>query len=921
MSKTSFSFLNFSVTYCRALPSFLSSSYETTVSELTTVGSVLINVTAAPETPGNTLTYNIFSHPPSIFNINTSTGSVVLVGSLDYEQETSHSFNVEVMEDFGAVMTPVTIYVENANDEVPLCLPVLYTVTIPEGSVLGSELLRLSCSDSDGDELEFSLEGETASLFELTRVDTATASLSLTGSVNSDTLSTHTLLVSVHDGLHTAEVTIYCYVEPSNDHVPTFNQTVYDCSVSESSPVGSVLCSVLAEDGDTGVDGEITYSVTGGNDDNKFGIDSSTGQIVLVGTIDYESVQGYLIIIRATDNGDPSFGNFVQVRITVADSNDNAPTISPLMTAVVAENSPLGSVVTPLHCSDADSGSNGDIQLSIGSQTNTQGESVAVFSIEASTNNLTTISAIDYEENLFYTISLSCSDYGSPSLTSSSTLIVSVTPLNEFAPVISEANYSVTVAENSTVGTSVLQVTAYDSDGGLDGAVLFSIESDERDFLQISEKLGHITTRELLDCKWGLEHMFIISAADEGVPSLSSQSQLTVRLNGCNLGQLTPQETIYFASVAENSVVGTEVVSVACNAGSQEHGAPQYSIMSPSLTPFQIDSETGQISLHSPPDYEQATSHMLQVKCIDPSDIESYSTFSVYATVVPENEHTPEFPLAVYGAELSEDALPGSSLLSLLAEDGDLGIDGSILYSIQEDTHDFIINQRTGVVYNTAFLDREEESLHLFHVVAMDQLGEGESVRSSVAEVRVSITDSNDNAPECSKAVYYISISPLLSAGETVLTLECTDADIGVNSKLHYNLLSHSSDTLGLFEVTEDTGELVLAQKLTSESATVHEMTVTVEDSGELAQSSVVLVVLDLESSVAGEGVAVDDEGSSNTAVFIMRDMSLEIVSLTLNISKGQLRNGLFVSHAKTTMCFSLFLSGVIEAGNHFRKQ
>ena len=892
----------------------------TTVSELTPVGSIIVNITAEPATPGNILTYNIFGHPASIFDIDSSTGSVVLVGSLDYEHETLHNFNVEVFEGSDAVMTPVTVNVANDNDEVPLCLSALYTVSIPASSALGDELLSLSCSDSDGDALEFSIaEGDTEGVFELTHT-----SLSLAAPVDADTLSTYTLLVNVFDGIHTTGVTVYVYIEPSNDHVPTFDQSVYDCSLPESTSIGTVVCSVIATDRDTGLYGIISYSITSGNDANKFAIDASNGDIVVVGPIDYELVQGYLIIVRATDSGESPLGNSVQVRITVVDANDNAPTISPLINASISENSRIGSAVIVPECSDADSGSNAEVQLLIDSQSNDNGTFVEVFSVNSFTNELITDSNIDYEESLFYIITLTCRDSGSPSLASSSIVIVSVNPINEFAPAITEDDYSATLAENSTVGTSVLQVTALDSDRGLDGSVVFSIEAEGRDFLQISEKTGHVTTRELLDCSWGLEHLFTISAADEGTPSLMSQSQLTVRLEYCNLGQLTPSKIVYFASVAENTPTDTEVVLVTCDATKEEYGSPQYSIASPALTPFQIDTLSGWVSIRTPPDYEEATSHMLQVECSDPSNSEeSYATFSVYVTVKPENEHTPVFSQGgVYEAEIEEDALPGSSVLGVEAVDGDSGTDGSILYRIQENSRQFVVNPATGVVYNLAGFDREKEGVYLFHVVAVDQLGQGGSVRSAVAEVRVRVTDSNDNSPECDRVLYHTSISPLLEPGDTLIELHCTDADTGPNSQLQYTLHALSSGSVDMFAINEDTGELVLVQKYTSESATVHEMTVTVEDHGEPSRTTVVLVVVDLEREQVTEdvgGTATRIEGTKNTATFTVRDMSLEIVSST-HISVIQQHSPPILVH--THKCFRPLFSvvwrryGIISGGS-----
>ena len=880
--------LSIPVRCCGALPTFVSPSYSTTVYELTPIGSILINVTAIPGNPGNTLSYIIFNHPPTILDIDSSTGSVVLVGPLDYEQETRLEFNVEVSEGMDVAMTPVTINVDNANDEVPLCSPTIYTLTVPESSGVGSPLLSLSCSDSDGDSLEYTLNGDSEEFFTLTQINSITTSLSLAAEVDSEALPTLIILVNVFDGEHSVQLKVFVYVEPSNEHVPRFTQSVYDCSVSESADIGSVFCSVAAEDEDIGPDGELTYSITSGSEANTFGIDSSTGEIILAGYIDYESVQGYLVVVRATDNGEPSLDNWVQVRITVLDSNDNAPVINPLITGSIAENSPQGTVITIFECSDADSGTNGAVEITITSQTNSDGADVAVFSIESSTNEFITDSTIDYEETLFYTVSLTCNDNGSPSLSSSSTVIVRVSPLNEFAPEFSSEIYSVTIAETSSVGTSVLEVAAMDNDRGTDGSIVYSIAAEGvKDFLQISETSGVITTRELINCDWGQEHVFTITATDGGTPSLISQSQLIVSLGNCRLGRLIPGESVYFASVAENSPANTEVITVACDFDREVHGNPEYSIVYPSTSPFVIDSISGGISVVTPPDFEQASSHMLQVKCTDPNDIESYILFSVYVTITPENEHTPEFATATYEAEISEAALPGSSVDNIEAVDKDSGTDGSMVYNIQEDTQHFVVDTNTGIVYTRVFLDREKESLHSFHVVAVDQNGEGESTRSSVVEVRVTVADSNDNSPECDRIVYHVTVSPLLKVGERILNLECRDPDVGPNSELQFSLEYHSSSSLGQFDISDSTGDLVLARPFGHESPVVvdYEMVVNIADRGEPSQSTAALVIVELERQPVvtedggGGGTATEAEGFQNSATFAMRDMSLKLVS------------------------------------------
>ena len=884
-------------------PSLNTTEYVVEVNENTPPGTVMVDTLSSDVTDSNrglagplqfTLVHGATCSQDT-FQIDSVSGTLYTVGHLDHETLAEHHCTVSVANT-GSTTTAefdVKVSVTNTNDEVPLCLPSLYTLTLPEDSVVGSHVLTLSCTDADGDGLQYSIEGS-STVFKLTQNATQTSTLSLVAPLDSDVLSTHNIRINVSDGHHSTQLMVFVYVEPSNEHVPVFNQSVYDCSVSETASIGSVFCAVMAEDSDAGADGTTTYSITSGNEQNTFAINSSTGGLVLAGFIDYELVQGYLIVVQATDNGKSPLSTSVQVRITVIDDNDNAPIISPLITSTVAENLTAGSTVTMLDCSDIDSGPNGEVTMAIESQLNAEGISSSVFTIYSLTNELIASTDIDYESSVVYTVTLTCRDNGSVPLASSSMIVISVSPVNEFAPVISQANYSLTIPENSTVGTIILKVIATDSDRGLDGHILFSIEPEEsgRDFLQISETSGDITTQQLLNCDWGQEHVFTVTATDEGTPALGSQSRLLVTLSNCRLGELIPGEVVYLANVTENSPADTEVTVVACDYNRtlwQGSGAVEYAITSPTTSPFQVDPLSGQISLTAPPDYEQSASHMLQISCSDPSDSQSRVSFSVYIAILPLNEHPPQFTLSAYTAEVGEDALPGTSVLRVEAADDDAGRDGSLVYSIVESEHPFVVDSKTGEIYTGDFLDRETKSMHTFHVVVADQEAQGDSVRSSMTEITVDIVDSNDNPPRCDRVVYHVTLSPLSDTGHRVVEPVCTDADSGLNSELTYSLHVDSFTSLEMFTLDEETGVLSLAHQFTATSSpVVHEMVITVEDGGTPPLSVAALVLVELErGSLVGtdemqEGgeSPVEAEGTKNAINFTLMDMSLELVSL-----------------------------------------
>ncbi|KAM9324359.1 cadherin-related family member 4 [Gastrophryne carolinensis] len=123
----------------------------------TSVGTV--NATDA-DYPFNNVKFSITSGPtnPPIFYIMPRTGMIILLGPLDYETVTSYSLTIQVVDlnndiipDPAAQKTttcPITINVQDYNDEPPVCTPPFYHETIY--STDPAPVVTLTCKDTDG---------------------------------------------------------------------------------------------------------------------------------------------------------------------------------------------------------------------------------------------------------------------------------------------------------------------------------------------------------------------------------------------------------------------------------------------------------------------------------------------------------------------------------------------------------------------------------------------------------------------------------------------------------------------------------------------------------------------------------------------------------------------------------------------------
>ncbi|XP_050835594.1 protocadherin gamma-A1-like isoform X10 [Serinus canaria] len=264
----------------------------------------------------------------------------------------------------------------------------------------------------------------------------------------------HELVLRASDGgdpARTGTVRIRVTVLDANDNAPVFSQAEYKVRVPEDVPVGSVLVTVTATDVDEGLNGQVKYSLKKKSTSSQiFHLDSETGAISLLQSLDFEEDYGYELDLQAYDAG--ALYDNAKVVITVTDINDNAPEISVRSALTeISEDAPSGTVVALLHVQDRDSGANGEVRCSIDGDI-----PFRLQSSEGSYYHVMTARELDREQVSEYNVTVRAADGGSPALQSSAVLALRVLDVNDNAPVFLEERYSARVAENNAAGALVL---------------------------------------------------------------------------------------------------------------------------------------------------------------------------------------------------------------------------------------------------------------------------------------------------------------------------------------------------------------------------------------------------------------------------------------------------------------------------------
>ncbi|NXF75785.1 PCDG3 protein, partial [Sclerurus mexicanus] len=343
----------------------------------------------------------------------------------------------------------------------------------------------------------------------------------------------HELVLRASDGgdpARTGTARIRVTVLDANDNAPVFSQAEYTVRVPEDVPVGSTLVTVTATDPDEGLNGNVKYSLKKITEKASqiLQLDSETGEISLLRSLDFEEGQFYEVELQARDGG--GLFDTTKVVIIVTDVNDNKPelTVSSALTAI-SEDAPSGTVVALLHVQDQDSGANGEVRCSL--------DGSVPFRLESSQGSyysVVTARELDREQVSEYNLTVRAADGGSPPLQSSAVLALRVLDVNDNAPVFSQESYSARLGENNLAGALVLRVRATDADWGQNARVRYRLwEGRVRgaplsSYVSVQADTGALYALRSFDYEEVREVGLWVRAEDGGEPALSSN--VSVRL-------------------------------------------------------------------------------------------------------------------------------------------------------------------------------------------------------------------------------------------------------------------------------------------------------------------------------------------------------------------------------------------------------
>jgi len=375
------------------------------------------------------LTYTISGEDASLFNINSSTGSIEFISSPDFELKSSYNIVTTVTDSLSnSTARSISIKVLNVDDAPTILTD---TISILENTI---QVGSISIANSDSDSLSYTLTGIDENDF---NINTSTGEIRLKSDANYEVKSSYSFIINVSDGTYTSSKTILLNISDVND-APRYNNLT-NISVLENTSI--VILTVDASDDEND---PISFSI---NDTTNFNINSSTGELKFNPTNlpDYEVKELYTLVISVSD-GNTAINKTIQINIL--NINDNSPIFTSASSNSVSENQ---NFAITLNANDADGDS---INYSISSADS------ASFDINISTGVINFNTLPDYENKNLYTFIAKASD-GVNETTQNIT--INIIDLNDNAPTDIILSNSI-LLEGNTANNIVGTLSANDND-------------------------------------------------------------------------------------------------------------------------------------------------------------------------------------------------------------------------------------------------------------------------------------------------------------------------------------------------------------------------------------------------------------------------------------------------------------------------
>ncbi|XP_011637579.1 protein dachsous [Pogonomyrmex barbatus] len=636
-------------------------------------------------------------------------------------------------------------------------------------------------------------------------------------------------------------VSVKIVIEDANDNSPSWPQDPITVRVSEKATIGSTIYNLTANDLDSGLNGELRYSLVAEfPPKNCFAVDSLTGALTLAKQLDREERTEYTLILKASDRAPPGeqLASTVTARIIVLDQNDNDPVfVAPENTKInVALNLLPGASLIRVVAVDKDFGDNGRISYVI-----TSGNEESRFTVGYESGIVSLAKPIAKPTEL----EITANDHGSPPR--KAVLKLSLNPMTAQTNGphrLLLCNPIARISEGLNVGSHVANVAGPAITD--QGNVTFSIPSDVASNKFAIAPNGQVTLRGPLDREEVARYSVSILARSNKLLDITTLEVIVMDEND-NSPEFRPgscytlavpenQETSAIHTIAatdldegktshvpfldfawghlssflkellsDKTVLATVVSTSEIVVVSDTKTHTAYSeLYSTDTTDTGVEDNCG---VFDPLDRERQSNYTFLVVATDSGKYDAKSTsIPVEINISDVNDNAPIFEEYPFRTRVPVGTQPGQNILRISAKDADDGANGDIVYSLinEQEKPKFRIHPSTGEV--TASLSLSQDNGRTYHLKVLAQ-DKGNPPKSAKGLIELQVGDLADMTPglKFQNDTYNVVVQENSAAGTEIVKITAVRTD-GRRQRVTYSIASGNDyDT---FAIDVDSGLL-----------------------------------------------------------------------------------------------------------------
>lgn len=434
------------------------------------------------------------------FKIDQDSGVITTAVLLDREEADIYYLTL-MAQDYSATeprasTVNLTITVLDENDNSPIFSSSKYDVYVSDKMISGHFVFGAKAVDNDigvNSKISYYLRGQHANNF---TINQATGVIKAKDLSRSNTNAFHLEIEAVDGGKvprrASTELNVYLKNSQLFPNFVSVSETQF--VLSENVEEGKLISRFTATSPKKGAVSNVRYAIAGGNIGDALIMDKITGE-VQVGNkgLDYETAPQYEVWIEAKDSDTPPLRTVLKLIINVTDANDNPPIMNKaLYNASILEEETPPQLVVKVSASDADSGENGQVTYRL------VDDHDGSFEMDADSGEIYTTVRLDREEIANYELTVEAVDQGTPQLSGSATVLVTVLDKNDNPPRFTRL-FSVNVTENADIGSFVIRVTSSDKDIGENANATYSFTENPGEKFKIDSISGNVTVIGALD--------------------------------------------------------------------------------------------------------------------------------------------------------------------------------------------------------------------------------------------------------------------------------------------------------------------------------------------------------------------------------------------------------------------------------------